>query len=269
MHPLHSYPLGHPCFRLFSHGLQLINYSHSLYRTCCIVNNSYTNCGRIRQNISVCLSWCQSWWQRSLSCIRLQRVPRLTPGRFYSLLYRVDVNRTCSQPLRVSSFIHPFILFSIILIDIYEVFPLDGRGRNDHCNDAHGKPHNFAFCFESHSRFTFRKEMSFTVTTSESVFVYVNDILTFNSFGLFYISSHMFDTYIHLLVIDLGSIHPTVTRKINYDGIVGLQEGQTYQMDFFFCERYTTDSGILCFSLSSLRSPSTLNISFDYHKNWD
>jgi len=43
-------------------------------------------------------------------------------------------------------------------------------------------------------------------------------------------------------VIDLGGVHAAVSQTINLDRCTWLQDGQRYSLQFFFCERHTTQS---------------------------
>ncbi len=47
-----------------------------------------------------------------------------------------------------------------------------------------------------------------------------------------------------LLVIDLGGLHVALQASVNIADIPNLVVGNTYNLDFFICERHTTESGI-------------------------
>lgn len=88
--------------------------------------------------------------------------------------------------------------------------------------------HNFHFTYEVHSKFTYsdpsdRDPMVFNFSGDDDVWVFINN----------------------QLVVDLGGVHSEKTASVNVDAIassLGLQPGKTYNFDFFFCERHTTQS---------------------------
>lgn len=103
-------------------------------------------------------------------------------------------------------------------------FPIDGQGWNDYQwnSDTYSSTrtkHNFAFCYEAHSRFGYQGGEVFSFTGDDDVWVYINNYL----------------------VIDLGSLHQSLSAQVSLDSL-GLTRGQTYRFDFFYCERHTTAS---------------------------
>lgn len=102
-------------------------------------------------------------------------------------------------------------------------FPLDGKLFGNQ-----GRNHNFHFTYEVHSKFTYsdpsgRQPMVFNFSGDDDVWVFINN----------------------KLVVDLGGVHSEVYSSINVDNLaasLGLEPGKTYNFDFFFCERHTTQS---------------------------
>jgi fibro-slime domain-containing protein len=93
-------------------------------------------------------------------------------------------------------------------------YPIDGQGFG-----YEGMPHNYGFCFEYHASFTYYPGQVFDFTGDDDVWVFINRKLT----------------------IDLGGVHGAASDSVSLSGL-GLTEGETYPLDFFFCERHQTDS---------------------------
>ncbi len=87
--------------------------------------------------------------------------------------------------------------------------------------------HNFGFTMEFHANFTYKKgnaaagiqPQTFNFTGDDDVWAYING----------------------KLVIDLGGIHVAENASVNLDDL-GLTDGESYILDFFFAERHTTES---------------------------
>ncbi len=93
-------------------------------------------------------------------------------------------------------------------------FPIDGKLLGNQ-----GKTHNYHFTYEIHTRFIHKKDLTFTFTGDDDVWVFVDG----------------------KLAIDLGGIHTKQSGTIKLDDWK-LTVGQEYTLDIFFAERHTTES---------------------------
>jgi len=96
-------------------------------------------------------------------------------------------------------------------------FPLDNMGYG-----GEGYYHNYGFCFELHTWFTYEKGQVFDFMGDDDVWVYIN----------------------RNLAIDLGGVHSSSSDSVNLD-YLQLTEGTAYPLDFFFCERHVTESNLV------------------------
>ena len=108
-------------------------------------------------------------------------------------------------------------------------FPIDGLGWGDTAKDRNGDYRNFYFTYEIQTEFTFtprserEEDLTFSFTGDDDIWVFING----------------------KLAVDIGGVHGQAKRSINLDEKaqeLGLEEGGTYTLNFFFAERHTTES---------------------------
>ncbi|KYQ89654.1 PA14 domain-containing protein [Tieghemostelium lacteum] len=108
-------------------------------------------------------------------------------------------------------------------------FPIDNKGfdtmawsKNYKYYDDNGVPHNFHFCLKFNHLFTYRGVEEFKFTGDDDVWVFINN----------------------KLVIDLGGVHVPKSASVKLYELNGLVVNNTYNFDFFYCERHTSQSSL-------------------------
>jgi fibro-slime domain-containing protein len=95
-----------------------------------------------------------------------------------------------------------------------DFFPINNELFGNYSNNK-----NFHFTYEIHTQFTYKGGETFNFSGDDDVWVYING----------------------KKVIDLGGVHGSQAQNVNLDSL-SLTAGQTYDLDFFFAERHTTQS---------------------------
>ena len=100
-------------------------------------------------------------------------------------------------------------------------FPLDTvTGATRYANG-----HNNLFCLEVHTKFTYKGGEVFNFTGDDDVWLYINN----------------------RMAMDLGGLHGAVNGNVNLDAqsaALQIATGNTYDFDFYYCERQYSDSHI-------------------------
>jgi fibro-slime domain-containing protein len=136
-----------------------------------------------------------------------------------------------NKPYLVYFFFQPTPGQAVITFNSQFFFPLDNAGwqtpgiaGGDTAQGGNdGKPHNFAFTTEVHTKFKYTGGETFTFEGDDDLWVFMNK----------------------QLAIDLGGLHSALIRTVNLDaqaGALGLVKGNTYPLDLFHAERHTTAS---------------------------
>lgn len=102
-------------------------------------------------------------------------------------------------------------------------YPLDNAGWGNSGTGKEGKPHNFSFTTELHTRFKYNGGETFQFDGDDDVWVFINN---------------------HLAV-DLGGLHPRAASSVSLDASaqqLGITKGQIYDLALFHAERHTPES---------------------------
>jgi fibro-slime domain-containing protein len=99
---------------------------------------------------------------------------------------------------------------------------------------------NFHFTYEIHSTFVYDAEavQIFKFIGDDDVYVFIDDEL----------------------VIDLGGVHAAVEQYVDLNRL-GLEDGKTYKLDFFFAERHRTESNFRIVTNLKLQSGALPTVS--------
>lgn len=107
-------------------------------------------------------------------------------------------------------------------------FPLDNKGfgnewnTHTNCFGYLTANHNYSFTMEIKRTFIKQPGQHFDFTGDDDVWLFIDN----------------------RLVLDLGGIHEAASGSVVVDDISGLENGRTYNLDFFFCERHSVKSTI-------------------------
>jgi fibro-slime domain-containing protein len=148
----------------------------------------------------------------------------ITSAESFDLWYRDEMGVNLSKPLAITLVPQADgrYVFDDRLDPLYAemggFFPID----DDLFGNSPGIPdHNYHFTYELHMECEYDASASqfFMFIGDDDVWVFVNG----------------------QLVIDLGGVHAALDQYVDMDRL-GLTDGETYQIDFFFAERFRTQS---------------------------
>lgn len=146
--------------------------------------------------------------------------PETTTKPNFDQWYRYTVN--VNQPFLVNLWFAPQSngLFTFQSLFFY---PLDLAGFGNSGTGKEGRPHNFSFTTELHTRFQYKGGETFQFEGDDDVWVFINN---------------------HLAV-DVGGLHPKKIGAVTLDTSaqqLGIVKGNVYNLDLFHAERHTPES---------------------------
>lgn len=109
-------------------------------------------------------------------------------------------------------------------------FPING----EMYGNSAGESKNFHFTYHLDTEFVYERDagLVFTFIGDDDVWVFIDG----------------------KLVIDIGGVHSAVSQTIDLDRLEWLEDGETYSLDFFFCERHRTQSNFRIETTLQLRN---------------
>lgn len=148
----------------------------------------------------------------------------VTDANSFALWYRDMPGVNLSAPLALTFVLQPDGTYVFddrddpVFSSMGGFFPIDHKMYG---NSGGAPDHNFHFTFELHTEFTYdaSAQQFFKFTGDDDVFVFVDG----------------------RLVIDLGGVHAAHDQYLDFTRL-GLTDGETYDLDFFFAERHRTQS---------------------------